>query len=148
MVHSGIYCLKNSPALATETIFQGPTLKKNHFLTINVLRLSHKDKIWRHALEHTSEKPFPCNQCLKSFSQGQHLTTHLRTHSIEKLFPCNQCTKAFSNGSNLKEHLKIYSDEKPFPCNQCNKAFSNWGYLKKHFKKPSGEKTISLQSMS
>ena len=36
---------KKSPALATETIIQGPTLEKNHFLAINVLRLSHKKGI-------------------------------------------------------------------------------------------------------
>ena len=59
---------------------------------------------------HSAEKPFPCNQCLKAFSERGDLKKHFRTHTGEKPFPCTQCPKAFSNVGQLQTHILIYRD--------------------------------------
>ena len=66
---------------------------------------------------HWSEKPFPCNQCHMTFSEGGSLKTHVWTHS------CKQCPKVFSVSSSLKTHLGTHLGENSFPCNQYTKSF-------------------------
>ena len=44
----------------------------------------------------TTEKPYSCSLCQKSFLKNYSLTYHMRTHTKEKPFTCTLCTQQFS----------------------------------------------------
>jgi uncharacterized Zn-finger protein len=59
-------------------------------------------------------RPFPCDQCPKSFSTALSLQHHIRTHTGEKPYSCSQCSKSFAQSSTLRRHWKVHTDETSF----------------------------------
>ena len=51
---------------------------------------------------------FSCDSCEKSFSQRQHLKTHIRSvHEGYKDYKCDSCGKLFSQAGHLKTHSNL-----------------------------------------
>uniref|UniRef100_A0A182QCN5 C2H2-type domain-containing protein n=1 Tax=Anopheles farauti TaxID=69004 RepID=A0A182QCN5_9DIPT len=71
----------------------------------------------------TSEMPYTCGICHKSFTFQQSYHKHLLYHSDEKPHVCTVCNRAFKELSTLHNHQRIHSGEKPFACETCGKCF-------------------------
>ena len=80
------------------------------------------------------ERPFKCEQCLKSFRFKRYLKWHMVTHSEEKPFKCDLCSKSFKKSYHLKVHIMEHKGEKPHKCGLCDKGFATVGKLNAHHK--------------
>lgn len=95
-----------------------------------------RQKIYRHLITHTKNKPFQCEICGSSFSEALVLKQHMRVHSGEKPFECRECGKRFAASTALSVHMRTHTGEKPLVCKWpgCEKRFSESSNLAKHMK--------------
>ena len=63
-----------------------PIMVKNLFLVISFPNYFVKIVIWKYTENPYWRKPFPCNQCPKSFGHNNSWKVHKRAHFREKLF--------------------------------------------------------------
>lgn len=94
----------------------------------------------RHQRNHTSERPFCCEEWGQAFSLKDRQAQHRNIHPEHRPYVRNDCgKKAFKQKSNLLRHKRVHTGEKPFSVDNCGKDFT-----KENLKHPqrihSGEK--------
>ncbi|CAH1974885.1 unnamed protein product [Acanthoscelides obtectus] len=94
----------------------------------------------KHRYQGTSQWPYVCHNCHRSFSSQDRLTRHQQTHSGSCPFKCEQCKKIFTSKFKLVRHALIHSDRRPFSCSVCDRTFHRKDHLKNHVKVHSPQK--------
>ncbi|XP_023821419.1 zinc finger protein 570 isoform X2 [Oryzias latipes] len=91
----------------------------------------------------TGKKPFSCKVCKKNFTQRKNVKLHMRTHTGERPYSCKVCEKSFTQNSSLNVHMRIHTGERPFTCEVCEKSFTKGSDLKTHMRTHTGERPFS-----
>ena len=60
--------------------------------------------------------------------------SHNKTHSSDKPYSCDVCDKTFKRSQHLKDHKRIHTGEKPYHCDLCNTSFTRISHLHRHKK--------------
>lgn len=93
-------------------------------------------------LYHSSEKPYLCTECGRSFKEHSTLQNHARIHSGERPFGCEICGNSYDHtiiitstlihfftGKRFRQrvsylvHMRIHTGVMPYKCTACNKSF-------------------------
>ncbi|XP_030002812.1 zinc finger protein 37-like isoform X2 [Sphaeramia orbicularis] len=90
----------------------------------------------------STEQPFPCSYCGKTFSQKGNLTKHMRFHT-EKLVSCSDCGQSFKNELSLSSHMKCHTRGQPYSCSECGRSFNWQGNLQRHMRVHIGERPFT-----
>ena len=92
----------------------------------------------KHKDTHSTETPFTCYHCGKSFKSTHTLKSHQISHDGVKPYKCKHCDKYFAKASNRTGHERrhgISTEERkitPIKCDQCDKTFLAKDNMKRH----------------
>ncbi|XP_042233663.1 protein tramtrack, beta isoform-like isoform X22 [Homarus americanus] len=90
------------------------------------------NKLKRHTLKHTGERPHSCPYCSYGTTRKELLKEHINIHTGEKPFSCPFCSYTASHRNYLKDHVRRHTGEKPYSCPFCRYRTSQKSNLNSH----------------
>uniref|UniRef100_A0A4Y0BNC7 Uncharacterized protein n=1 Tax=Anopheles funestus TaxID=62324 RepID=A0A4Y0BNC7_ANOFN len=71
---------------------------------------------------HSTEQPFKCELCSKTFLSSQSYREHMDSHANVRRFECDACDKKFVRRRNLVNHRMSHTNIRPYRCEDCDSA--------------------------
>jgi len=88
-------------------------------------------------------KPFPCEQCDRSYFLKSTLNKHVNSvHKKLKPHSCNLCEKKFFTRGCRDKHINTHLKETLYKCNICERSFGWEISLKLHMEKLHGKSKV------
>ncbi|OXA47381.1 oocyte zinc finger protein XlCOF26 [Folsomia candida] len=98
--------------------------------------LKTKHDLENHISTHTSEKPYNCATCGRSFAFKGKMKLHQMTHlekSSREVIKCHICPQTFLSRDVLFRHVRVvHENQRNHPCVVCDKRFSSSSNLRRH----------------
>ena len=90
-----------------------------------------------HMKKHSTDRPFSCETCGKTFKYKLSLKLHRNSHEGTKVkeFTCEICGKDLSTKDSLTWHMNTHTGIKPYNCSFCPKQFRQEPNMKSHEKR-------------
>lgn len=89
-------------------------------------------------LNEVQKLEFPCQYCSEMYGDEKTLQVHMQIHSTDRPFLCSICKRSFTHQHNLKRHMMAHSN-KSVECTICGRGFKETFYLQMHMKVHSEE---------
>ncbi|XP_044727324.1 zinc finger protein 470-like [Chrysoperla carnea] len=120
---------------------------RNHLCNICGFAARKPSDLQRHLLIHSTERPYACDRCEKTYRRDDSLKQHIsHVHLNERKYQCKFCSQAFYERRHLVHHERRHTGEKPHKCEVCGKAFAQKTALITHTKIHTNSRENLIQS--
>ncbi|CAL4233246.1 unnamed protein product, partial [Meganyctiphanes norvegica] len=125
---------KDSPQTSPDVVHEWGYGRKPATLKCNMCGYTciHYNKLKKHIMEHTGEKPYTCPNCDYICRNKADMKVHMCKHSGEKPFECILCDYKAQQVGSLNIHMLTHQNEEPYTCKICRKTFKTECAFSKH----------------
>ncbi|GMR35205.1 hypothetical protein PMAYCL1PPCAC_05400, partial [Pristionchus mayeri] len=120
--------------------FTNKTHLNNHIRFVHNIQVTKKEPTEAESAK--MAKKHVCTECGQRLSSKQCLTEHMLQHAGEKPFLCPHCNTSFCGTSTRNRHIRFVHQKKPFGCLSCDEKFIYKDHLKKHLADNEGHQAM------
>ena len=101
---------------------------KSFSMYSQLLSILQLDNLELHIRSHSTDRPFTCEHCDKSYKDAPSLYSHIQTHHsvAKRSHLCSECGASFMKSDHLKRHINsTHRKIKTIKCGYCDMMFSD-----------------------